>query len=94
MTKRVGKDDNFYRDYAKICLKIGLERKAQKLTADLETKDLGDPRTAKIILAHKKSKLRCTQYVQALNEYLFEHWDDADVWTELADVYEKRQKSV
>ena len=58
----------------------------------MEAKDRGDTKTAKLVLAHKKSKLRTPQYVQALVDYLSEHWDDIDVWLELADVYEKKQK--
>ena len=41
-------------------------------------------------LAYKRTKLNSKEYVDALNTYLEENWDDAEAWLELADVYEKK----
>lgn len=57
---------------------------------ELLNKNLNDRDTKKLNLAFKKTKLNSKEYVEALNSYLEENWDDADCWLELADVYEKK----
>lgn len=88
--KKFGREDKVIKNHARILYKIGQERKAEGFVNELLNKNLNDRDTKKLDLSFKKTKLNSKEYIDALNTYLEENWDDADAWLELADVYEKK----
>ena len=90
MYKKFGREDRVIKNHARILFKIGQESKAEGFVNELLNKNLNDREAKKLELAFKKTKLNSKEYVEALNAYLEENWDDADAWLELADTYEKK----